>query len=55
MHTDVSPFQLVSLYQPGRLLCSLGEDWLFLARGQVTQEYESLVQENLLAGRHCPQ
>lgn len=39
MHTDVSPFQLVSLYQPGRLLYSLGEDWLFLARGQVTQEW----------------
>lgn len=39
MHTDVSPFQLVSLYQPGRLLYSLGEDWLFLATGQVTQEW----------------
>lgn len=39
MHSDVSPFQLVPLYQPGRLLYSLREEWLFLARGQVTQEW----------------
>lgn len=36
MLADVSPFQQVCLYQPGRLL---GEDWLLLARGQVTQEW----------------
>lgn len=39
MHSDVSLFQLISLCQPGRLLHSLREDWLFLARGQVTQEW----------------
>lgn len=36
MLADVSPFQQVCLYQPGRLL---GEHWLLLARGQVTQEW----------------